>query len=94
MNLMYVIRRCLTLFLIAFWAVQLLAQANTTNPRETALRYLKEHAADMGLSVQDVADLKVTRIPTGIRLDPTNATYQRALQDALAQAPVPLRSSQ
>ncbi|MCA0237162.1 MAG: M36 family metallopeptidase [Bacteroidetes bacterium] len=59
MNLMYVIRRCLTLSLMAFWAVQLLAQTSTA-PHETALRYLKEHAADMGLSVQDVADLKVT----------------------------------
>lgn len=59
MNLNYFIRHCLAVLVTLMVCTSLSAQTAGT-PRETALRFLKENAAKMGLSSQDVADIRIT----------------------------------
>ncbi len=60
MNLTQLVQRCLTILFAAFFSVSLAAQSASTTPRETALRFLQENPAKLGLTAQDVADVRVT----------------------------------
>jgi uncharacterized repeat protein (TIGR01451 family) len=63
MNLIYFAQRFLPVVIAGLFCAALSAQS-TTLPQETALRFLKENAGKMGLTAQDVADVRVTDVYT------------------------------
>lgn len=59
MNLTYLAQRCCSVALLGLLCATLSAQSARV-PRETALRFLQENFTQLGLTAQDVADVRVT----------------------------------
>lgn len=60
MNLTILAHRCQIILITVLFSVSLAAQTINVTPRETALRFLQNNTTRLGLTAQDVADVRVT----------------------------------